>query len=47
MAKLRLDTEALEVTSFDTANVTATQEPVLRTGMTGYCNSCADCDWTV
>lgn len=46
MNKLRLDVEALEVTTYDTLQAEVPQQQVLRTGATGFCNSCYRCDWT-
>lgn len=48
MSKMQLNVEALQVTTFEVAETPANQaRPVQRTGATGFCNTCAWCDWTV
>lgn len=48
MNKLKLDANALEVTSYETVKVAAVSVPAM-TGTTGYCNTCMPtaCNWTV
>ena len=45
--KLRLEVDALEVTSFDAAGQMEV-EAVQMTGASGFCNTCVDggCHWT-
>lgn len=48
MSKVQLNVEALQVTTFEVVEAKpSNHEPVQRTGTTGFCNSCWDCDWTV
>lgn len=46
MKQLRLDVDALEVTTYETVQAEAAPVEVLRTGATGFCNTCYRCDWT-
>lgn len=47
MTKLRLDIEALGVTSFEAGDAPACAREVVMTGTTGYCNTCYSvCNWT-
>ena len=47
MAKLQLNVEALDVTSFEAGAASVGPREAVMTGTTGYCNTCYSiCNWT-